>query len=137
MVNPTPRIYNPASKFFTVGKPFTYNGRVYNRGDDFEADQIGFTSRKLRVLWDNRNLGPYEPGTTLPPERHVSKEPPSETGLIFDPRKHSIMNTGRRWMVVDADLNELYRVKSKVGHILDKAKTEIEVLPDDLIEETE
>lgn len=140
MPNPTllhRRSFDPASKFFTVTKPFTYNGHQYNRDDTFEAEQPGVSVRKLRLLWDNNNLtlnGDENP----PQQKPIEKKTPKKTGIFFNPKVHSVVNEDRRWLVIDAvTKTPLFRVRSEIGKILEKAEVETEVMPDSIIEEVE
>lgn len=140
MTNPTllhRQAFNPASKFFTVTKPFTYNGRQYGRDSIFEAEQPGINERKLRLLWDNNNLT-LKGDENSPQQKPTKKEPLEKTGTFFNPTIHSIINEGRRWLVIDAvTKTPLFRVRSKIGKILEKAEAETEVMSDSIIEETE
>jgi len=64
---------------FVVAQPVTFNGREYQRGEDF--DKTNVEARLLKLLWDQRKL------ETVIPTIVIAKEPAAPTAEAAQPVK--------------------------------------------------
>jgi len=121
--------FTPGGKF-VVSKPFRFAGKDYKAGDEFPWRQLSCSVRKLRQLYEGRNLN----NNFLTEEELVVSTGGGggvdETPCLatFDPEIHDIINPEKgEWYIVDEDGTRILRVLPKEAKRLRKAVEPVEI----------
>lgn len=140
--------FTPGGKFI-VGRPFRFGGRDYKAGDEFPWRQLSCSVRKLRSLYEGRNLSNVyfdqedaaEILTTMDtgggvgvdeqPMIALSVAPGTKVPTVFDPAIHEITNPEKgKWFMVDEDGTLLAHLIGREAKRLRKATGPEDINPE-------
>lgn len=133
--------FTPGGKFI-VGRPFRFGGKDYKAGDEFPWRQLSCSVRKLRSLYEGRNLSNFYFNQEEAAEQletventggggRVDETPTvAEQLAVFDPDIHEIVNPERgQWFIADGEGTKLARLTGREAKRLRKATGPEEIDP--------